>query len=107
MWPLSMLCRRPLTQDGFIAALIGPKARRRKSSSASMSSAGVSSRISVPPAVTGSSPELFHDVVGDGVVREDVLHVVGVLKGLNQPEHSPGVILVDLDLDRGQERALG
>src|SRR5215475_6894263 len=54
-----------------------------------------------------ASAELFHDVVGDGVVRVDVLHVVGVLERLDQPEHPLGLILVQVDLDGGQERGLG
>src|ERR1700685_923768 len=100
-----MLYCRPFTQAGFIAALTGPKARRRRSSSASKPSAGVTFRICRPPAVTGS-PELLHDSRGNEVVRVDVLHVVGVLERLDQAEHLARVVLVQLDLDRGQERAL-
>src|SRR5450755_768356 len=114
----------------------GPKARRTRSKSASRSSPEVSSRISVPPravrcVATGSnatacasrarqqpgkagrredgqaSAELLHDVVGHGVVGVHVLHVVGVIEGVDDPEHAPGLLLVDRDLHGRHERDVG
>src|SRR5215469_13616394 len=122
-----------LSHAGSWAALTGPNARRRRSSSASRSSPGPSGRSWM--LLSGSSPlrpsagsergssgprpsprslrssrslcpELFHDLVGNVVVRVDVLHVVGVLESLDQPDHFPRVLLVQVDLDRGQERPL-
>src|SRR5216683_2416034 len=91
-------CHRPRT-----ASEIGPKARRLRSSSRPRSSCGPSSRIVIWPT---RSAELLHDVIGHGVVRVHVLDVVGILKRLDQPEHPSGLILIQLDLDRGQERGL-
>src|ERR1700730_11327857 len=91
-------CHRPRS-----ASEIGPKARRLRSSSMPRSSCGPSSRIVMWPT---RSTELLHDVIGHGVVRVHVLDVVGILKRLDQPEHPSGLILIQLDLDRGQERGL-
>src|SRR5271165_4926568 len=102
--PASMLPWMLATHAGRRPALIGPNARLRRSSSASMSSCGPSGRISKP---LRCSPELLHDLVRDRVVRVDVLHVVRVLEGLDQAEHLAGVVLVKVDLDRRQERPLG
>src|SRR6266704_266021 len=60
-----------------------------------------------PPRGRRRSAELLHHLVGDRVVRVDVLHVVGVLDRLDQPEDAPGLLLVQRHLDRGQERGLG
>src|SRR6516225_334680 len=51
--------------------------------------------------------QLLHDLIGDRVVGVHVLHVVGVLEGLDQPEHAFGLILIERDLNRWQERHLG
>src|SRR5215467_10103403 len=51
--------------------------------------------------------QLLHDLVGDRVVGVDVLHVVGVLEGLDQAEQAFGLILIEGDLNRGQERHFG
>ena len=54
-----------------------------------------------------SGVELRHDLVGDVVVREHVLHVVAVLEGVDQPEHLAGAVLVELDGHAGDEAGLG
>src|SRR4051794_28843943 len=79
------------------ASSAAPKARAARSWYWSQSKPGVSA-----PMITGSA-ELLHDVVGRRVVGVHVLHVVGVLERLDQPEHPLGLILVQVDLDAGQE----
>src|SRR5262249_54774771 len=98
------------------AGEIGPNERRCRSSSASGSSASPNGRtstlVSCPPVRvpalflrSDGSTDLLHDVVGNGVVRVHVLHVVRVLERLDQPEHFLCVLLIQVDLDRREERA--
>ncbi len=53
----------------------------------------------VTAVIRSLSTELVHDLVGDVVVRVDILDVVGVLESLDQPEYLLGVVLVQVDLD--------
>src|ERR1017187_2519244 len=48
------------------------------------------------------SAELLHHVIRHGVVRVDILHVVGVLQRVDQPEYPFGLLLVQLDFYRWQ-----
>src|SRR5262249_54801570 len=55
----------------------------------------------------GVSADLLHDLVGDVEVGVDVLDVVAVLEGVDQPEDPPGVLLLQRHGHAGQERRLG
>ena len=51
--------------------------------------------------------ELGEDLVAHVAVGPDVLHVIAVLEGLDDPEHPARPIEVELDLDGGDEGGLG
>src|SRR4051794_8352044 len=51
--------------------------------------------------------DLLEHLVGDVVVGVDVLHVVAVLEGVDEPEHLAGAVLVELDRGARHEAGLG
>src|SRR3712207_7809673 len=53
----------------------------------------------------GPSPDLLEHLVGDVVVRVDVLHVVAVLERVDQPEDLARGLLVQLDRDAGDRKS--
>src|SRR3984885_1828679 len=80
-----------------IVSSCGPKALILRSRWSAWLSPAVSER-------TTMSAKFLHDLVRHRVVGVDVLHVVGVLERVDQPEHLARLLLVQVHLDAGQER---
>src|SRR5690349_43138 len=102
--PVPRSSASPASARARDSLLIGPNERCRRSSSASRSSPARMGLIVRPRA---RSAKLFHDLVGDRVVRVHVLDLVGLLEHVDQVEDLLRGLLVQRYLDRRQERRLG